>query len=172
LSTKYNESGDDFRANVLEDVYVGRNMVVPRGTEIRGEISYLKRPGRIRGRAQMNLRFDELRLPDGRYMHIEAKVVELEPRSAEKVRTKGDEGTIIAPGSKGADAKRVGKSSGIGALIGVLGGGKSGAAVGAGAGAVAGLASILMTRGRDAVLESGTEMTIELMQDIEIPERP
>ncbi len=65
--------------------------------------------------------------------------------------------------------KSVGKASGVGGLIGVLTGGGKGAAVGATAGAVAGLAGVLMSRGRDAVLESGTEMTIELTREVEIP---
>jgi hypothetical protein len=173
LSTKYSERGDSFRARVVEDVHDGQRVVIPRGTRIEGEVAYSKRAGRIRGRAQINLRFDELRLPDGRRISFEAKVVDIERQSPEKVKEKGDEGTIVAPGGAGEDAKGVGKKAGVGGVIGVITGGRKGAAIGATAGAVAGLAGILMTRGRDAVLESGTELTIELIADLNVPsERP
>ncbi len=164
LSTKYNERGDQFTSRVFRDVEVEGRTLIPRGSQIWGSISYLKRAGRIRGRAQINLRFEELRLADGRRFPLEASVVDLETRSEERLSR--DEGAILAPASKGDDAKTVGKASGVGAVVGALGGGKQGAGVGAAAGAVAGLAAVLVTRGRDAQLEARTQLTIRLMQEL------
>ena len=70
--------------------------------------------------------------------------------------------------SKGRDAKKVGRSSTLGALIGAIAGGTGGAGVGAAAGAVAGLANVLVTRGRDAELEAGTQLTIKLNQEARV----
>ena len=163
LSTKYSERGDPFGARIIEEVRVGRNLIIPEGTQVEGRIAYLKRAGRIRGRAQMNLRFESLRLLDGRQALIDAYVVEIEPRSAERVR--GDEGTIVGKSGKSGDGKSIGTASAVGGLIGLITGGKKGAGVGAAAGAVAGLANVLMTRGRDAQLESRTRMTIRLLNE-------
>ena len=169
LSTKYSERGDPFGARLTQEVRIGRGLIIPEGTQIEGRIAYLKRAGRIRGRAQINLRFEKLRLLDGREALIDAYVVEIEPRSAEKVR--GDEGTIVGKGGKSGDGKSIGTASAVGGLIGLISGGKKGAGVGAAAGAVAGLANVLLTRGRDAQLESRTRMTIRLINEVQF-QRP
>ena len=77
-------------------------------------------------------------------------------------KIKDGEGTIQGRGGKGADAKKVGVSSGLGALLGVLTGGGKGAKVGAAVGAASGLAGVLMTRGSDVVLYPETQLTIRL----------
>ncbi len=166
LSTKYNERGDRFVSRVARDVLVGGRVLIPEGSQILGTISALKRAGRIRGRAQINLRFERLRLLDGNEYPLEAALVDLEARSEE--RLKDSEGAVEAPGSQGRDARQVGRASGIGALVGVIGGGGKGAGVGAAAGAVAGLATVLVTRGRDAQLEARTQLTVRLMEDVTV----
>ncbi|MFQ5740872.1 MAG: hypothetical protein ACE5JX_17860 [Acidobacteriota bacterium] len=167
LSTKYNKRGDPFRARVIEDIRIEQETLVPGGAEILGSISYLKRAGRIRGRAQINLRFEELQLRNGQSIPLEATVVSIEKQSKEKI--KGNEGVVVARGGKSRDTKRVGTSSAIGALIGVITGGKKGAGVGAAIGAAAGMANVLITRGPDAQLEYGTRMTVKLTEEVKIP---
>ena len=166
LSTKYSKVGDTFQGRVVEDVIFERQELIPRGTRVIGAVSFLKRAGRIKGRAKMSLRFDELRFPDGRLAAIEASVLKVEPGRGEKVRD--DEDIIVSGPSKGRDAKKVGRSSTLGALIGAIAGGTGGAGVGAAAGAVAGLANVLVTRGRDAELEAGTQLTIKLDQEARV----
>ncbi len=171
LSTRSNERGDPFRARVARDVSINGKVLVPRGAMVSGSIAFVKRAGRIRGRAQMNLKFEELRFPDGRVSYLEATLVGVEPRGGEKVD--GGEGTVVGESSRGADAKTVAGSSGIGALIGLVVVGRGGAGGGAAAGAVAGLASVLVTRGRDAHLEAGTQLTIKLTQEVKLsPSHP
>lgn len=168
LSTKRNERGDDFRAEVAEDVIVGKRVLVPVGTRVHGSIAHLKRAGRVKGRAEMNLRFDSLEFRRGNRVPIQARVVLVEKRGNAKI--KNEEGPLEGEGTKSKDAKRVGGSSAIGALIGVLTGGKRGAKGGAMIGAVAGLAGVLTSRGRDLVVMPQTEMIIELDAAAEIPE--
>ncbi len=171
LSTRSNERGDPFRARVVRDVSISGKVLVPRGAVVSGSIAFVKRAGRIRGRAQMNLKFEELRFPDGRVTYLEATLVGVEPGGGERVD--GGEGTVVGESSRGADAKTVAGSSGIGALIGLVVVGRGGAGAGAAAGAVAGLASVLVTRGRDAILEAGTQLTIKLTQEVKLaPSHP
>lgn len=166
LTTQRNEIGDDFRAEVVEPLLIDGEEVISARTRIYGVISHLKRAGRIKGRSEMNLKFTQIDLPHGNSVPIEASVVSVEERRDEEV--KDDAGTVQGPGEKGKDAKKVGTSTGIGALIGILTGGAKGAKIGAAVGAVAGLAGVLATRGSDMVLHSETELVIRLDQDISL----
>lgn len=166
LSTRRNARGDTFRAEVLEDVRLEGQTVIPRGARLHGRIGHLKRAGRIAGRAQMSLEFDRIEFADGTNFPIQASVASIEPRADKTI--KDEEGTLEAPPERGEDLRRMGTSTGVGGLIGVIGGGKKGAGVGAAAGAVIGLASILSTRGRDIDLYSHTELTIRLNREAQI----
>ena len=166
LSTQFNEKGDTFRARVFRDVQFQQRVVIPEGTQLYGRITHLKRAGRIRGRAQMSLRFDELRFLDGRNIGLEATLVGIDQRSNEKL--KDEEGTIEANATKGEDLGKIGKTSAVGALIGVMAGGKTGSGVGALTGAAVGLGRVLLTRGKDAQLETRTRLRIRLTEDLEL----
>jgi len=164
LSTQRSERGDEFSAEVVENVQCEDETVVPAGTKISGSITHLKRAGRIRGRSEMNLRFNRMKLPNGLTIPITASVVSIEERADEEVSD--SEGTIRGESTRSRDVKRIGAGTGIGALIGVLTGGGAGAKIGAAAGAVAGVAGTLATRGKDIVLYPQTEMIIKLDREV------
>ena len=163
LATQRNEVGDDFRAEVIEDVLVGDIVAIRTGARVYGEITHVKRAGRVRGRAEMTLHFREIELVDGSRIPIDGTVVSIESRRKEEV--KDDSGKLEAPGGKGGDAKKVGVAAGIGALIGVLTGGGGGAKVGGAIGALTGVAGVLTSRGSDLILPTETELTIRLNRD-------
>lgn len=167
LSTRRNDRGDSFRAEVVEDVQLAGNVIIPKGTRILGTIGHLKRAGRIAGRAEMSLQFEEFQWPDGSKSALQATVVGIESRAAQKV--KDGEGTLQGEGAKSEDMKRVGTSASMGGIIGLITGGKKGGAVAAAAGAVVGLANVLSTRGRDIDLYSHTELTIRLSKEAQVP---
>ena len=167
LSTRRNVRGDTFRARVIKEIKINGNTVIPKKTWVLGTIGHLKRAGRISGRSEMSLQFEELQFTDGSKSPIQATVVSISRRDKETVR--GGEGTIQGRGSKSRDLKTIGKASGVATLIGVLTGRKKGAAIGAAAGAIIGLASVLSTRGRDMVLHPKTELTIELNREALVP---
>jgi len=163
LATQRNQVGDDFRAEVIEDVVVDNLTIIPARSRIYGEITHLKRSGRVRGRAEMTLHFQEVELADGSQISIDGSVISIEPRRKEQVAD--DSGKLEAPGQKGEDAKKVGVAAGIGALIGVLTGGGGGAKVGGAIGALTGVAGVLTSRGNDLTLPTETELTIRLNRD-------
>lgn len=160
LSTRRNERGDRFRAEVIEEFFEGSQVLIPRGTLVLGVVRQSKRAGRIKGRAQLILGFEELEFPDGQRVPIDALVSSVEKRAGGTV--KDEEGTVQGRGTKAEDAKKVGTSAGIGALIGVISGGGRGARAGGIIGGAAGLAGVLFTRGEDIVLYSETELAIRL----------
>ncbi len=164
LSTRSSQVGDRFDAEVVEDVLAGQNPVIPEGTEVRGSVTHVKRAGRIAGRARMTIALKELLFEDGSTLPIDARLVSIEEHNGGKVKDDGS--TVEAGGSKKEDLKNVGTAAAIGTLIGILGGGRRGAKVGAGTGAAGGLAGVLITRGRDVLILSETEMVVRLKRPL------
>jgi hypothetical protein len=164
LATQRNEVGDSFRAETVGDVIVDSDIAIPSGSKIYGEVTLVKRAGRIRGRSEMNLKFNQVELPDGHRFPFDATVVSIEEQRDEKV--KEDEGTLEAPSDVGSDAKKIGAAAGIGALIGILAGG--GAKVGAAIGALTGTAGVLAMRGSDLLLPVETELVVKLNNDVTV----
>lgn len=163
LGTQRNERGDSFTTELIEPVWCEDEIALPIGTKIVGNITHLKRAGRIRGRSEMNLEFTEMQLSNGVKIPISATVVSIEEKAEEDVSD--DEGTIQGKSSRTGDIKRIGGGTGIGALIGVLAGGGKGAKIGAAVGAVAGVAGTLATRGDDIELYPQTEIVIKLTRE-------
>ena len=166
LSTRLNRQGDVFRARVAREVTFLKQLLIPRGTHIKGKISHLKRAGRVRGRAQIGLRFEELRFLDGRILPFEATIVAIQ--NAQNLNVKTDEGTVEASNTRKRDLGTVAKTSTLGALIGLATGGKKGSGRGAVGGAIGGLGQILWTRGKDAHLAPRSKIQIRLTEDLEL----
>ena len=160
LSTKTHRAGDSFSGVVSQPVQIGGRVIIPEGSVVRGTVARSKRAGRIRGRAEMDLRLEQLELPDGQVFDLVATLTELDESEKE---TLGEEGEIVGQGSKKRDVATIGGGAGIGAAIGAIaGGGGKGAATGAGVGAAAGTAAVLLTRGRDIKLERGSKLALQL----------
>ena len=165
LSTKENKEGDSFTAYVIESVYQGNQIVIPKGSTVSGSISRITRPGRFKGKAVMHLLFQHIQIPPGR---------EKLPILASLVRIDADadidaEGRLGGKGSKGRDLGKVVAPGLAGAGIGTLAGGGKGAGIGAGVGAGIGLANVFWTRGKDLELHRGSTMDISLEQALKIP---
>ena len=169
LSTKTHRAGDTFSGVVSQPVQIGGRVIIPEGSVVRGTVARSKRAGRIRGRAEMDLRLEQLELPDGQVFDLVATLTELDESEKE---TLGEEGEIVGQGSKKRDVATIGGGAGIGAAIGAIaGGGGKGAATGAGVGAAAGTAAVLLTRGRDIKLERGSELALQLDRAITVKVR-
>ena len=166
LSPRLNRQGDIFRARVAQEVTFLKQSLIPRGTHITGTISHLKKAGRVRGRAQIGLRFDQLKFLDGRIIPFEATIVAIQ--GPQNLKVKPDEGTVEASGTKKRDLGTVAKTSTLGALIGLITGGKKGSGRGAVGGAVGGLGQVLWTRGKDAHLAPRSRIQIRLTEDLEL----
>ncbi len=166
LSTKSNTEGDRFTATVIVPVYQGDRLLIPKGSVITGSISRIVRPGRIKGKAVMNLLFQNLRIPGHGEYPIVASLSSVEAEGSAGVRS---EGTLEGRGSVGSDTGRVLKPALAGAGIGGLAGGGKGAAVGSGVGAIVGLGVVFATRGKDLEMRRGSTMDIKLDRPISLP---
>jgi hypothetical protein len=152
LSTETNHDGDPFVAITTEPVIVDGRTVLPAGAQIHGVLRGVQASGRIKGRAQMTLAYQDIVDSQGSTHAISALPLTLQAASA----THGDVEKIAAGGV-------------IGALVGGITGGGKGAAIGAGAGASAGTVLMLATKGSDLELEPGRSLTVRPTAPTSIP---
>ena len=159
LSTDASQKGDQFQARVIE----------PKEFEaaiIEGRVTQVKRPGRVKSTAELQLTFDVIKLPDGRSSKLSAQVIEVIPNGGgEGIGKVDSEGGVQGRDSTKGDVQKVGAAAGIGAVIGAIAGGGVGAAVGATIGAGVGTAGVLSERGRDIRLYQGQQLRIRTAGD-------
>ncbi len=166
VSTKNAAVGDRIYLETVFPIMVNGRIVIPPGSWVAGTVTSVKRPGRIKGRGELYVRFDSLTLPNGVTRDFRARIGSLDGRAREDLDR--EEGKIRSEGNKASDARTVGEAAAAGAsagtIAGAIGGNTGmGAGIGAAAGATAGLVGVLLSRGPDAVLAKGT--TLEMVLD-------
>ena len=167
ISTKSAKVGDAVYAETVFPVTANDRIVIPAGTYVQGRISEIKRPGRVKGRAEFLMHFTTMIFHSG-YTVMLPGSVENVPGSDQQ-RMKDKEGTIQQEGNKGKDAETVAKTAGTGAGVGAIAGRNvKGAGVGGAAGAAAGLVYVLFTRGPDINLPPGTSVQLVLERPLSL----
>ena len=166
ISTKNAAEGDRVYLETVFPILADGRIVIPPGSYVAGTVTSVKRPGRVKGRGEIFVRFDSLTLPNGVTRDFRARIGSLDGRASEELDR--EEGKIRSDGNKGGDARTVGEAAAVGASAGTIGGAVGGntamgAGIGAAAGATAGLVGVLLTRGPEAVLARGT--TLEMVLD-------
>ncbi len=128
------------------------------GATIEGYVTNVSRSGRISGRSEMTLNFENIRLRNGE-THRFAGFLET-VTGGEGVRV-DNEGVVREEESQtNRTVKRAGIGTAVGAIIGAIAGGGKGAAIGAIVGAGAGAGSVYVQDKGDLELTNGTEMRI------------
>lgn len=168
LNGTYTEVGDEFFAEITEDVMGGKKnsgVIIPKGSIVHGTVSVMEDPKRLGRDGYMVTVFDYIVTPDGRQIPIEASL------STKENLVKGT-------------AKNVAKHVGITAVGGVTGGlfalnllgfeaaiASNGATLAGGAaiGGAVGLVSAMASRGKTAKIKPGDELKIKMITNIEIP---
>jgi hypothetical protein len=139
------------------------------GAIISGHIAQLKRPGKAKGTAQVQLALDQIKFPSGQTAKIAGQVIEVIPNGGSQGVGKVDsEGGVQGQTSTKGDAGKIGGAAGIGAVLGAIFGGGSGAAAGAGIGAGVGTAGVLTSRGKDMRLTQGQQLRIRTASDVAV----
>jgi hypothetical protein len=166
ISTKQAQPGDRIYLETAFPVLSGNHIVIPQGSWVTGTITEVKRPGRVKGRGELQVRFDSLILPNGVSRNFRSDLGAVDERNGETLNR--EQNKVVGPGGKGRDAIAVAgggvAGAGIGSTIGLAKGTPAkGAGIGAGVGAAAGLVGVLLTRGPDAMLPRGS--TVEMVLD-------
>jgi len=166
VSSKSSSAGDRIYLETAFPIVNGNHIVIPTGSYVTGTVTEVKRPGRVKGRGQLYVRFDSITLPNGITRDFRSRLGSVDARSGEKLDPK--EGQVVADSNKAGDARTVAAGGITGATVGVVGGSAAGhagmgAGIGSAAGAAAGMAAVLLTRGPEAELTKGS--TIEMVLD-------
>ncbi|MBI3934076.1 MAG: hypothetical protein HY316_05245 [Acidobacteria bacterium] len=173
VSTKTSEVGDRVYLQTAFPVSANGRIVIPEGSYVTGTITQVKRPGRIKGRGEMYVRFDTLMLRNGVSRDFRGTVTATDGSQSEIAEK---EGKIEAEGTKGEDAAVIAggavQGASTGAVIGAVdstsrgSGAAIGAGIGAGIGATAGMIGVLLTRGSEVLLLRGTSLEMQLDRDL------
>src|SRR5262245_34251349 len=74
LRTKHAKEGDGIYAQTIVPIVVNDEIVIPAGSFVRGKVSHVQQPGRIKGRAELTLSFQHITLPTGPSFEIYASL--------------------------------------------------------------------------------------------------
>jgi hypothetical protein len=173
INTKTAQQGDGVYLVSSFPVVGNSRIMIPVGVYVQGMVDRVVRPGRVKGRAQLDLHFTTMIFPNGQVIEVPGVLNSLPGSDGPKV--KGNEGTVEQAGNKGRDVGNVLKGAAIGAEGGVIGGAATGnVAKGVGYGSLAGAAAgtiyTLFTRGNDIVIPTGTSVEMVLQRPLVLEE--
>lgn len=173
INTKTAQQGDGVYLVSSFPVVGNARIMIPVGVYVQGVVDRVVRPGRVKGRAQLDLHFTTMIFPNGQVVDVPGVLNSLPGSDGPKV--KGNEGTVEQAGNKGRDVGNVLKGAAIGAEGGVIGGAATGnVAKGVGYGSLAGAAAgtiyTLFTRGNDIVIPTGTSVEMVLQRPLVLQE--
>ena len=141
---------DKVRGKVAKSVVVSGSTAIPAGAPVRGTVVAVERAAKVKGRASIALRFNEVAVGNTPYRIQTTRIV----REAEA--------------TKGEDAKKIGIGAAIGTAIGAIAGGKKGAAIGAGVGGAAGTGAVLATRGDEVRIGAGATLSTKIDEGVQV----
>lgn len=170
INSKTAYAGQSIYCRTIFPITVDNRIVIPVGSYVKGEITQVVKPGRIRGKARLGLRFDSLTLPNGVTEQLRASLSSFGTSSKEGFNRK--EGKIEGESTKGQDAGKVAQTTVTGAEVGSIAGISGGHAlrglgIGSAAGAAAGAIWVLASRGRHIYLPPGTSLELQLGAPLE-----
>lgn len=153
LSTEKTRTGERFTAKVMSPMEFD-------GAIVEGHIEKVQIPGRIKRAAELQLTFDRIVMPDGRWANFNGILTDITAIKGDNVRKINDEGTAVGQGSIKGDAIKIGGATGTGAGVGAIVGGPVGAAVGAGIGAALGIGAAVSDRGKHIRLNANQQLRV------------
>jgi hypothetical protein len=143
---------DHVPATLTRAVVIDGRTVLPAGSTAAGYVSEAVRPGKVKGRGRVAVRFTRIDPGPG----------------VEPYRMQTRSWVAVAPATKKKDALTIGLPAAGGAVVGALVGGKKGAGIGAAAGGGAGTAVVLTTRGKDVRVGRGAVLSVRLTSPLTV----
>ena len=165
IDSSYSIEGDEFFAEVTDDVYSNKGIVIPKGTHAHGRLTKTTAPGKFGKEATLELAFDYLVTPDGREIPIEGQMTtKLHPVAQSAKIVAQDIGYTVAGGAVGGLMAL--NWLGIEAAIASQGYTLAG---GAALGGVAGLGIALMRKGNHVLIAPGDEIKVRINTPLDLP---
>jgi hypothetical protein len=143
---------DSVPATLARSIVIGGQTVLPAGSSASGYVVEATRPGKVKGRGRVAVRFTRITPAS------ESASYNMQTRSW----------VAVAPATKKKDALTIGIPAAGGAAIGALVDGKKGAGIGAAVGGGAGTAAVLTTRGKEVRVGRGATLAVRLSAPLTI----
>ncbi len=149
--------GDPITATLENDVYVNDAVAIPAGSQVLGQVASVNSAAHLGKHGDIDVRFDSVKLPDGRVVAINAHVVTKDQSGV----LKGD--TYAMDIAKGVGIAATG--TGVGTLMGTAAGGLlgsvgTGALFGLGVGALGGMGYAVARKGKEVVVPAGSRLSV------------
>jgi len=111
LDARTSQPGDLFEAHVKDDLFIGRSLLLPRGSFVRGRVIEVSKPRLISRAAKIGLKLDQIVTPTGEVIPLDAalefhrgttnKSGQLDPGTNFGTRVGDDVRTVTGMNSKG-----------------------------------------------------------------------
>ncbi len=165
LSSGFTQEGDEFFAQITQDVEGKGGVVLPIGTVAHGTVKEMEDSKRLGRDGWIEINFDYLVTPDGRQIPIEGKMsTKMHPVKGVAKTVLVDTGYTIAGGVVGGFAAL--NLLGIEAAIASQGYTIAG---GAAIGGAIGLGISLFRKGKDVLISPGDEIKVRVLTPVELP---
>ena len=165
LDSNINIEGDEFFAEVVNDVEGQGGVIIPKGTFAHGKISQTTEAKRLGRAATLSLDFDYLITPDGREIPIEGKMsTKLHPVAETSKIIAQDLGYTLVGGAAGGlmALNWLGLEAAIASQGYTLAGG-------AAIGGALGLGAALIRKGNDVLIAPGDEIKVKINTTVPLP---
>ena len=166
LSSRTAHVGDKFAATVTVPVYVNGRTVIPAGSIIEGRVTQVTPAKRMNRSGTIGIDFDDIVFPNGATVGLVGSLTSDDPETRRRI----DDESRVSAGSTKRPSVFIGGGGAIGAVLGGVAGGGKGAVLGGAVGAGAGIASILLSKGEEAQVPSGTPFGVQIKQALIIRE--
>ena len=169
ISSKVSEVGDTIIVTLLEPMAIDALHVLPRGTEMTGKVTFVKRAGKVKGRAEVYALINELTTNYGaESIHVSIDAAD-DVANDEKIRT-DEEGKLTSNKDLGDDMEDVARGASLGSLastpVAIATDSVGAAIAGPAAGAIAGL---LLSRGKEVRLPVGSVFRMKFDKELTLP---
>ena len=148
------QPGDTFHATLDAPLEVAGFVLAERGARAVGRVVESDRAGRVRGVSRLAIELTQFTTSDGQTVIVQSETFNREGATSKK-----------------SDAAKIGAGAAVGAALGAIFGGGKGAAIGGAAGAGAGGGTVLMTRGKPAVIEVETRIPFQTKAAVAVTEK-
>lgn len=149
VATDKNRVGDPVVLRTTESVVTNGRTAVPAGSVVHGTVTHVRAAGRVKGAAELTVRFTELELPNGQRFAI----------TCEPYRQ-------AAKGDGKESAAEIGGGAAVGGVLGGVLGGKDDVLKGAAIGAAVGTGVAVATKGEQIVLPAGRTLRVRLASPV------
>ena len=166
LTSRTAHVGDKFNATVTVPVYVNGRTVIPAGAIVEGRITQVTPAKRMNRSGTIGVDFDDIVFPNGSRVGLVGSLTSSDPSTRKRI----DDESRVSAESNNRPVVFVGGGGALGAILGGISGGGKGAVLGGVAGAGAGIAGVLLSKGEEAQVPSGTPFGVQLKQPLIIRE--